>query len=84
MFKEREKKSQASGRKGKALRKFRQEFPLYLLALPGVIALLLFSYFPILSLYLRTITFGEEYSEVHGPIRFIKISVFSLIICLQQ
>ena len=52
MFKEREKKSQASGRKGKALRKFRQEFPLYLLALPGVIALLLFSYFPMTGIIL--------------------------------
>ena len=39
-------------RKGNGFRKFRQEIPLYLLALPGVIALLLFSYFPMAGIIL--------------------------------
>lgn len=52
MFKQKSVHKRASGRKENGLRKFRQEIPLYLLALPGVIALLLFSYFPMSGIVL--------------------------------
>ena len=39
-------------RKKSGFRKFRQDIPLYILALPGVIALLLFSYFPMAGIVL--------------------------------
>lgn len=42
----------AASKSSPALRKFRQDIPLYILALPGVIALLLFSYFPMAGIVL--------------------------------
>ena len=42
----------AASKSSPALRKFRQDIPLYILALPGVIALLLFSYFPMAGIIL--------------------------------
>ena len=42
----------ATSKSSPALRKFRQDIPLYILALPGVIALLLFSYFPMAGIIL--------------------------------
>lgn len=42
----------ATSKSSPALRKFRQDIPLYILALPGVIALLLFSYFPMAGIVL--------------------------------
>ena len=45
-------KMAAASKSSPALRKFRQDIPLYILALPGVIALLLFSYFPMAGIIL--------------------------------
>lgn len=45
-------KMAATSKSSPALRKFRQDIPLYILALPGVIALLLFSYFPMAGIVL--------------------------------
>ncbi|SFH81863.1 putative aldouronate transport system permease protein [Lachnospiraceae bacterium NLAE-zl-G231] len=45
-------KMAAASKSSPALRKFRQDIPLYILALPGVIALLLFSYFPMAGIVL--------------------------------
>ena len=42
----------AASKSSPALRKFGQDIPLYILALPGVIALLLFSYFPMAGIIL--------------------------------
>ena len=42
----------AASKSSPALRKFRQDIPLYIWALPGVIALLLFSYFPMAGIIL--------------------------------
>lgn len=42
----------AASKSSPALRKFWQDIPLYILALPGVIALLLFSYFPMAGIVL--------------------------------
>ncbi|WP_171905571.1 ABC transporter permease [Eisenbergiella tayi] len=45
-------KMAAASKSSPALRKFRQDIPIYILALPGVIALLLFSYFPMAGIVL--------------------------------
>ena len=45
-------KMAAASKSSPALRKFRQDIPLYILALPGGIALLLFSYFPMAGIIL--------------------------------
>lgn len=72
----------ATSKSSPALRKFRQDIPLYILALPGVIALLLFSYFPMAGIVLvfkdynfRGGIFGSPWAD---PIT--KTSVSSLII----